>query len=151
VLEVDYRCVASSSTVYTITMPQGAIGDNTYLVDDAAHIIDPEGGPSKTLTLRCFGTATPPSPTETPLPTVTATPTPTPTSTPPVTPTPTGLVGDANKDGQVNPIDAVIVLQYSAGLISSINPNADANHDGRINAIDAALVLQYAAGLLGQL
>jgi hypothetical protein len=67
------------------------------------------------------------------------------------TPTPVRLYGDANKDGAVNPIDATLVLQYSAGLLSSINPNADANGNGQINAIDATLILQYAAGLLHNL
>ncbi len=83
------------------------------------------------------------------LPTATATPTP--TSTPTVTPTPTGLIGAANKDGHVDPIDAALVLQYSAGLISTINPNADVNHDGQINSLDALLILQYVAGLLSHL
>jgi hypothetical protein len=71
--------------------------------------------------------------------------------TPGPTPTPVRHYGDANKDGTVNPIDATLVLQYSAGLLSSINPNADANGNGQINAIDATLILQYAAGLLHNL
>jgi plastocyanin len=105
----------------------------------------PSEGPTPTVT---------PSPTEelptaTPPPTRTPTPMPTPTRTP--TPTPAGLVGDANKDGRVNAIDAALVLQYSAGLIPSINPNADVNHSGQTNAIDAAVILQYAAGLIGYL
>jgi hypothetical protein len=79
----------------------------------------------------------------------TSTPTPTRTRTP--TPDPADLVGDANKDGYVNAIDAELVLQSSAGLISSINQNADANHNGQINAIDATLILQYVAGLLSNL
>ncbi len=67
------------------------------------------------------------------------------------TPTPVRHYGDANKDGTVNPIDATLVLQYSAGLLLSINPNADANGDGQINPIDATLILQYSAGLLHNL
>jgi hypothetical protein len=70
---------------------------------------------------------------------------------PTATPTPVRHYGDANKDGSVNPIDATLVLQYSAGLLLSINPNADANGNGQINAIDATLILQYAAGLLHNL
>lgn len=73
-------------------------------------------------------------------------PPPTPTSTP------TGgcppLVGDANTDGSVNSIDAALVLQFGAGLLTSISPYADANHDGSTNSIDAALILQFTAGLL---
>ncbi len=67
------------------------------------------------------------------------------------TPTPGGLIGDANKDGTVNSVDAALVLQYSAGLIGSINPRADANQDGTVNAIDATLILQYVAGLISHL
>jgi alpha-tubulin suppressor-like RCC1 family protein len=80
-----------------------------------------------------------------------STPTVTPPPTTAPTPTPAGLVGDANKDGHVNPIDAAVILQYSAGLISSINPNADANHNGQINAVDAAVILQYSAGIIHNL
>jgi hypothetical protein len=60
------------------------------------------------------------------------------------------LNGDANCDGLVNSIDALIVLQYVAALRSSVPcPNlADYNHDGRISAVDAALILQRDAGLI---
>jgi alpha-tubulin suppressor-like RCC1 family protein len=91
-------------------------------------------------------------PKTTPAPTVGAVASETPTGTAPApadtpTPTPAGL-GDANKDGRVNAIDAALILQYSAGLIASINPNADVNHSGQINAIDSAVILQYSAGLI---
>ena len=71
----------------------------------------------------------------------------------PATPTPTPVrnYGDANKDGSINPIDAALVLQHSAGLLPSINQNADANANGQVNAIDATLILQYVAGLLDSL
>jgi hypothetical protein len=159
VVEVDYRCVASSSMIYTITMPQGAFGDNTYLVDSTYHIVDPEGGPSKTLTLRCFGTA--PSPTATLSPTVTpsstpqpsATPTNTPSPSPTATPTPQRVAGDVNCHGRVDAIDAALVLQLSAGLIGALSceQNGDVNHDSSVDAIDAALILQYVAGLVSHL
>jgi hypothetical protein len=51
----------------------------------------------------------------------------------------------------VNSIDAALVLQYSAGLIPSINQNADANHNGEIDPVDAALILQLDAGIISQL
>lgn len=70
---------------------------------------------------------------------------------PTATPTPGGAVGDANGDGLVNSIDAALVLQFSAGLINSINPNADANQDGQVNPIDATLILQFVAGLISHL
>jgi len=69
--------------------------------------------------------------------------TPTPTRTPPP-----GVPGDANKDGNINAIDSALILQRSAGLLSSINPRADANDDGQINSVDASLILQFVAGLL---
>lgn len=60
------------------------------------------------------------------------------------------LIGDANCDGTVNRIDAAIVLQFSAGLITSVPcpQNVDVNNDGAINSVDAALILQYVAGLI---
>jgi Tol biopolymer transport system component len=74
---------------------------------------------------------------------------------PPPTPSPTSqhLVGDANHDGQVNSIDAALVLQYSAGLLPSPpgGSDSDVNRDGQTNAIDATLILQYAAGLINHL
>jgi Tol biopolymer transport system component len=79
----------------------------------------------------------------------------TPTARPPtVTPTPTSAprIGDVNGDLLVNPIDAAIILQYSAGLLPSppAGSSGDVNHDGQTNAIDAALILQFVAGLLLQ-
>ncbi len=101
--------------------------------------------PTATVTPTPSPTEQPPSATPTPTRTLAATPTRT------ATPTPAGLLGDANKDGRVNPIDAQLILQYAAGLISSINPNADVNHDGRITPVDAQLILQLSAGLISHL
>ena len=91
------------------------------------------------------------TPTITPTPTPTVTPTQTSTSTP--TPTPPGPVGDVNCDRTVNTIDAVLILQFDAGLIASLpcQDFADVNADGHINAIDAALILRFEAGLIGSL
>jgi len=65
-------------------------------------------------------------------------------------PPPSNLQGDANCDGLVNSIDALIVLQYVARLRSSVPcPDlADFNHDGHITAVDAALILQRDARLI---
>ena len=114
--------------------------------------------PTATPTATVPGPSPTPTSTRSPTPTATATSPAVPTSTPTRTrtptptrtrtPTPAGQQGDANKDGTVNAIDAALVLQYSAGLFPSINPNADWNRDGRTNSIDAALILQRVAGLI---
>ena len=58
------------------------------------------------------------------------------------------LPGDADCNGEIESIDAVYVLQYSALLIDSVPcpDNADKNGDGAIDALDAALILQHVAG-----
>ena len=64
-----------------------------------------------------------------------------------------GLMGDVNCDGVVNPVDAALLLQLAAGLISTLPCPAvsDVNVDGTKNPIDAALVLQFSAGLISAL
>jgi hypothetical protein len=65
------------------------------------------------------------------------------------TPAPDFDCGDANKNGVVDAVDAALILQYSAGLTSSINTStADVDDSGTVNAIDAALILQLVAGLV---
>ena len=85
-----------------------------------------------------------PTPTSPNAPTATRTPTRTPT------PSPSGAAGDANCNGAPDSVDAALILQYGAGLTSSLPcPGAaDANRDGRIDALDAALVLQFVGGLI---
>ena len=73
------------------------------------------------------------------------------------------LVGDANCDGNVNSIDATIILQFDARLLGDVWPcrfvelilasqdAADVNGDSRINSLDALLILQLDAGLIAQL
>ena len=80
---------------------------------------------------------------------VKATPTPTATVAPTATATPTPRAGDANCDGLVTSIDALLVLQYVAGLFGALPcaANADVNGSG-VSAIDAALILQFVAGLV---
>jgi hypothetical protein len=72
-------------------------------------------------------------------------PAPSPTPTPPA-----GLTGDANCNGLVNSIDALVILQYIAGLVPSLPclNLADTNHSGMVNSIDVAIILQYIAGLI---
>lgn len=110
-----------------------------------------------------------PTPTNTFTPTATFTPGP--TQTPvvvvvtatftPITPGPTATntpvvlgkpCGDVNDNGSVNAVDAQLILQYKAGLISSLPnlPSADVNDSGEVTSVDAALVLQAEAGLIPQ-
>lgn len=61
------------------------------------------------------------------------------------------VFGDLQGDGDVNSLDATIILSYSAdtGTITDIQKIAgDVNHDGVANNIDAALILKYNAGLI---
>jgi len=101
----------------------------------------PSATPTPTLT---------PTPTNTPTITPTSTSTPTRTRTPTVTPTPDRIAGDVNCDRLVNAVDAALVLQLNAGLVTTLacQENADVNASGRIDSIDAALILQFEAGLL---
>jgi hypothetical protein len=74
--------------------------------------------------------------------------------TPTPTPTPTEAhgSGDANKDGDVNALDALLVLQFDAELAALDYPdNCDVDQDGQTNSIDAALILQLDAGLIFRL
>jgi hypothetical protein len=89
----------------------------------------------------------------TPTPTAThsgqPTSTPAPTNTPVATPGVQAL-GDVNNDGNIDAIDAALILQYSAALIPEVDA-ADVNESGNVDVLDAALVLQYNAGLIDSL
>ena len=74
----------------------------------------------------------------------------------PTVPPPASLpdeTGDTNCDGVVNPLDAALILQLSAGMIPALPcpGGGDNNGDGITNPLDAALILQFSAGLLGSL
>ena len=66
---------------------------------------------------------------------------------------PPTLLGDASCDGRVDSIDATLILQLDAGLITSLlcPQHGDVNGDGAVNALDAVLILQLDAGLLAAL
>ena len=63
------------------------------------------------------------------------------------------LFGDASCDETVDAIDAALVLQYAAELLSALacTEEADVNGDDSIDAEDALLILQFSAGLLPSL
>ncbi|MDZ4278908.1 MAG: dockerin type I repeat-containing protein [Dehalococcoidia bacterium] len=61
--------------------------------------------------------------------------------------------GDVNCDGDINPIDAVLVLQLGTTLLNAVAcpENTDTNGDGLTSAVDAALILQLNARLISVL
>ena len=58
--------------------------------------------------------------------------------------------GDVNSDGNVNSIDALIVLQYSVGESNSVKDfrAGDMNSDMLLNSIDALIILQISVGII---
>ena len=59
--------------------------------------------------------------------------------------------GDVDCDGKIDSVDATLILQASAGMVSSLRcaAQADVDRSGTVDAADALLVLQYVAGLVG--
>ena len=62
-------------------------------------------------------------------------------------------IGDVDRNGDVNSIDAMLVLQLSAGLIGTLPQFElqDVNGDGAVDSQDALLILQFVAGLVESL
>ncbi len=59
------------------------------------------------------------------------------------------LLGDANDDGEINYLDAMLIAQYYVGDIADEDLNlsaADVNGDGEVNYLDAMMVAQYYVG-----
>ena len=58
--------------------------------------------------------------------------------------------GDANSDGTVDIVDALVIAQYYVGL-NPVNFDAsvaDVNCDGSIDIVDALLIAQFYVGLV---
>lgn len=79
-----------------------------------------------------------------------------PSTTPINTPTPTipaGTLGDVNRDGSVDIVDALLVAQYYVGL----DPQnfdvtlADTDCSGEVDIVDALLIAQFYVGLISEL
>ena len=69
------------------------------------------------------------------------------TSSPIVVAEGASVLGDANGDGQVTPMDALLVMQYTAGWSVSLNKvNADVDINGRVDLQDAILIFRAASG-----
>ena len=61
------------------------------------------------------------------------------------------LKGDVNNDGTVNSSDALIILQYSVGMITDEDVDKallDVDGDGNVNSSDALIVLQISVGII---
>lgn len=59
--------------------------------------------------------------------------------------------GDANGDGSVDNIDAMLVMQYTVGIIGGSDLHldvVDVNGDGVVDNIDAMLIMQYTVGII---
>jgi hypothetical protein len=61
--------------------------------------------------------------------------------------------GDAGCDAHTSSIDALLVLQFDAGLVNALEcaKVADVLQDGAVDSRDAALILQFNASLVDQL
>lgn len=60
--------------------------------------------------------------------------------------------GDVNGDGSINVLDAILLLQYCAGMSAAQLDDvqlarADVAYDGSVNVLDAILMLRYCAGM----
>ncbi len=61
------------------------------------------------------------------------------------------ILGDVNLDGEINYLDAMMVLRYDAALITLTDEKmtvGDVNKDGEVNSLDAIKILRYDAGLI---
>lgn len=148
---VSVTC-GTATALISITIA-GALATNT---PTTAPTVTPGGPtltpvpPTATATL-ATPTGVPPTATPTGVP-ATNTPTRTRTPVPPTATTPAKACGDANDDGEVNSVDASLILQLVAGLIDALpNPDArpDVNGDGAVTSVDAVLILQLNGGLIG--
>jgi mannan endo-1,4-beta-mannosidase len=82
-------------------------------------------------------------------PTGVTTETPVPTQAP--TPDPSRVLGDANDNGSVDIVDALLVAQFYVGLGVTINQSlGDVNCDNALDIVDALLIAQYYVGLIGE-
>jgi hypothetical protein len=59
-------------------------------------------------------------------------------------------LGDANDNGTIDIVDALVIAQYNVGLDpAGFYPNvSDVNADGSVSIVDALLVAQYYVGLI---
>lgn len=61
------------------------------------------------------------------------------------------ILGDVDMDGDINSLDALLLLQFNAMMVElneTQKQAADVNGDGTINSIDALVILQINAGII---
>ncbi|MCH7699648.1 MAG: hypothetical protein IH865_11980 [Chloroflexi bacterium] len=158
--EVDgltVNCLAAQTGTSTPTpTPTPTIDASSTDTPTATATEPPATTPTATQTPTLDPNAPPtwtPEPTWTPSPTGTSEPTATESSTPTPPATPRLQPGDTNCDGSVDPLDAALILQFVARLISGLPcpDGGDPSGDGVVDATDAALILQLSAGLIDAL
>ncbi len=62
-------------------------------------------------------------------------------------------VGDTNCDGEVTPVDAMLIVQLWTNLLDVLPcpEGADADGNGRNELIDATMILQFSTGIIASL
>ena len=142
--------VGTATTTAASTLDSASI-NSTSEFSVTEQTVQAGATPTSTATASPTITETPtitPTPEDTAVP-PTDEPTDVPTATNTATPTVTQLCGDVNMDGEVNSVDASLILQFKVELISTLAnmANADVNDDGEVSSVDAALILQATADL----
>ena len=64
---------------------------------------------------------------------------------------PDGLKGDADGSGEVDYVDAMIVLQYHTGIVGDEGLDlavCDVDGSGEVDYVDAMMILQYHTGVI---
>jgi len=62
-----------------------------------------------------------------------------------------GIAGDADQNGSVTIVDALVVAQYYAQLQKTVSLDtrmADVNLDGKVTIVDALIIAQYTVGIV---
>lgn len=137
-------CTTGPHVHFWVQGPNGETTMNVSLSGIATTNLGTNEPHSQTYNYELGGPPPPPAPTATPTPEPTVAPTPD-----PPTPTPEPIPGvfppgDANCDGLVAPADAILILQFAAGITSSdcTATHSETNCDGTVTVADAMAVLQ---------